>query len=79
MDFEKIELNSVGISVGCRIAVSRTLQGNFGYFATRKKPENLAKKQQKKDENQPLNSLTNEATNTVIIGGRALRGVRSYI
>ena len=36
MDFEKIELNSVGISVGCRIAVSRTLQGNFGYFATRK-------------------------------------------
>ena len=78
IDFEKIELNSVGISVGCRIAVSRTLQGNLGYLATRK-TENLAKKQQKKDENQPLNSLTNETTNTVIIGGRALRGVRSYI
>ena len=45
----------------------------------RKKLDNLAKKQQKKEENQPLNSLTNETTNTVIIGGRALGGVRSYI
>ena len=45
----------------------------------REKLDNLAKKQQKKDENQPLNSLTNETTNTVIIRGRALGGVRSYI
>ena len=43
MDFEKIELNSVGISVGCRIAVSRTLQGNFGYFATRKTGQSCKK------------------------------------
>ena len=54
INFDQLELNSIGIFVKCHTVVSRTLQGNLGYLATRK-TENLAKKQQKKDENQPLN------------------------
>ena len=42
INFDQLELNSIGISVKCHTVVSRTLQGNFRFFEERKL-ENLTK------------------------------------
>ena len=59
INFDQLELNSIGISVKCHTVVSRTLQGNFRFFEERKTGKSY-KKPQSKDENQPLKSPRND-------------------